>query len=102
MAALAAPLALDSVEIMGVDIAGDVATIEAGGIENRQVTAQGGDRLLERFDILINQCVSADFGDWRFNLRASNTEPVMRLNVEARGKPSLVTRGVEMIRPLLV
>lgn len=27
-----------------------------------------------------------DLGDWRFNLRASNTEPVLRLNVETRGK----------------
>lgn len=30
--------------------------------------------------------VSCDFGDWRFNVRASNTEPLLRLNVEARGE----------------
>lgn len=29
--------------------------------------------------------LSVDMGDWRFNLRASDTEPVMRLNVESRG-----------------
>lgn len=46
--------------------------------------------------------LSADFGDWRFNLRPSNTEALLRLNVEARGRPALVARGVEMIRPLLV
>ncbi len=28
--------------------------------------------------------ISADFGDWRFNLRSSNTEPLLRLNVESR------------------
>ncbi|MDQ7782733.1 MAG: phosphomannomutase [Desulfomonilaceae bacterium] len=28
--------------------------------------------------------LSMEFGDWRFNLRPSNTEPVIRLNVEAR------------------
>ena len=28
---------------------------------------------------------SLDFGDWRFNLRMSNTEPLVRLNVETRG-----------------
>ncbi|MEM7721720.1 MAG: phosphomannomutase [Pseudomonadota bacterium] len=28
--------------------------------------------------------LSLDMGDWRFNLRASNTEPVLRLNVETR------------------
>jgi phosphomannomutase len=31
-----------------------------------------------------------DFADWRFNLRASNTEPVIRLNVETRGDKSLM------------
>ena len=29
--------------------------------------------------------ISMDMGDWRFNLRASNTEPVLRLNVETKG-----------------
>ena len=33
---------------------------------------------LDRLDGL-----SADFGDWWFNLRPSNTEPLLRLNVEA-------------------
>lgn len=28
--------------------------------------------------------VSLDMGDWRFNLRTSNTEPVVRLNVESK------------------
>ncbi len=26
-----------------------------------------------------------DFGDWRFNLRPSNTEPLLRMNLETRG-----------------
>jgi phosphomannomutase len=30
------------------------------------------------------------FGNWRFNLRASNTEPVIRLNVETRGDTQLM------------
>ena len=29
--------------------------------------------------------VSLDFGIWRFNVRASNTEPLLRLNIESRG-----------------
>ncbi len=29
-------------------------------------------------------------GDWRFNLRMSNTEPVVRLNVESRGDEALM------------
>lgn len=34
--------------------------------------------------------LSMDFGDWRFNLRKSNTEPVVRLNVESRGDAALM------------
>jgi phosphomannomutase len=33
--------------------------------------------------------LSKSFGTWRFNLRASNTEPLMRLNVEARSQAAL-------------
>lgn len=33
---------------------------------------------------------SFDFGDWRFNIRMSNTEPVVRLNVESRGDSALM------------
>jgi phosphomannomutase len=33
---------------------------------------------------------SFEFADWRFNIRASNTEPVIRLNVESRADPALL------------
>ena len=42
-----------------------------------------------------------DMGDWRFNLRSSNTEPVVRLNVEARGDAALVRAGVQRITQLI-
>ncbi|MFT6051205.1 MAG: phosphomannomutase [Halioglobus sp.] len=34
--------------------------------------------------------LSMSFTDWRFNLRMSNTEPVVRLNVESRGDEALM------------
>ncbi len=34
--------------------------------------------------------VSMDFGTWRFNLRSSNTEPVIRLNVESKADIQLM------------
>jgi phosphomannomutase len=34
--------------------------------------------------------LSFEFADWRFNLRSSNTEPLIRLNVEARGSQDLM------------
>jgi phosphomannomutase len=45
--------------------------------------------------------LSLDFGDWRLNLRASNTEPLLRLNVEARGDPALVADAVARLRDLI-
>jgi len=39
------------------------------------------------------------FAGWRFNLRASNTEPVLRLNVETRGTP--VAPHVAALRALI-
>ncbi len=37
---------------------------------------------------------SFDMGAWRFNLRSSNTEPLLRLNVESRGDAALVALKV--------
>ena len=39
--------------------------------------------------------LSLDFDDWRFNLRMSNTEPVVRLNVETRGDDALMRAKTE-------
>jgi len=45
--------------------------------------------------------ISLDMGDWRFNLRKSNTEPVIRLNVESRGDPTLMRAKTDEILALL-
>lgn len=45
--------------------------------------------------------VSLDFGDWRFNLRRSNTEPLLRLNIETRGDPVAVRYHLEAIAALI-
>ncbi|NPA25799.1 MAG: phosphomannomutase [Deltaproteobacteria bacterium] len=34
--------------------------------------------------------LSLEFEEWRFNLRSSNTEPLLRLNVESRGDQALM------------
>jgi hypothetical protein len=36
--------------------------------------------------------LTVDFGDWVFNLRASNTEPLLRLNMEASDRETLESR----------
>lgn len=45
--------------------------------------------------------VSADFGDWRFNLRSSNTEPLLRLNVETRGDITLLASCTDELATLI-
>lgn len=45
--------------------------------------------------------LSLTFADWRLNLRRSNTEPLLRLNVEARGDRALVEAGVARVRALI-
>ncbi|MBO9716118.1 MAG: phosphomannomutase, partial [Pseudoxanthomonas sp.] len=44
---------------------------------------------------------SADFGDWRFNVRSSNTEPLLRLNVEARGDAALLQARTDELTRLI-
>jgi phosphomannomutase len=41
-------------------------------------------------DIDHTDGLSVEFDNWRFNLRASNTEPLVRLNVESRGDEALM------------
>jgi phosphomannomutase len=45
--------------------------------------------------------LSVEFADWRFNLRGSNTEPLVRLNVESRGNETLMRRKTEELLGLL-
>ena len=39
--------------------------------------------------------LSVEFPEWRFNVRASNTEPLLRLNVESRGDRALMRARTE-------
>ena len=45
--------------------------------------------------------LSMSFNNWRFNLRSSNTESLLRLNVEARKDTSLIVEKVNEIKNLI-
>lgn len=45
--------------------------------------------------------LSMTFGDFRFNVRKSNTEPVLRLNVETRGNKRLLEEKTEELLGLI-
>ena len=51
-----------------------------------------GDGKIDKLDGL-----SIEYDNWRFNVRVSNTEPVMRLNVETRGDKALLKEKTEEI-----
>lgn len=45
--------------------------------------------------------LSLSFDEWRFNLRLSNTEPVVRLNVESRGDAALMRAKTQELLELM-
>jgi len=45
--------------------------------------------------------LSLEFAEWRFNVRSSNTEPVVRLNVETRADYDLMREKTDVILGLL-
>jgi phosphomannomutase len=74
-----------------------IAKYPASGEINRRVTdaakaieAIGNEYIPNAVDVDKTDGISIELEDWRFNLRASNTEPVIRLNVEGRGNEALM------------
>lgn len=45
--------------------------------------------------------LSMSFEDWRFNVRCSNTEPLVRLNLETRGNKTLLKTKLQELRSIL-
>jgi len=79
----------------------------ASGEINRQLTSDARS-ILERVRAQYQQSahtidytdgLSIEFPEWRFNLRGSNTEPLVRLNVESRGsEPLMREKTAELLR----
>ncbi|MGP3789254.1 phosphomannomutase [Pseudomonas sp. B392_1p] len=45
--------------------------------------------------------LSLEFAEWRMNVRSSNTEPLLRLNIESRANPALVAEQVKTIESII-
>ncbi|MFK5926910.1 MAG: phosphomannomutase [Desulfuromusa sp.] len=80
-------------------VAERIAKYPASGEINRQV--KNSERVIKSIQqqyepfsnaIDFTDGLSLDLGRWRFNLRESNTEPVIRLNVESRGDIELMQK----------
>jgi phosphomannomutase/phosphomannomutase/phosphoglucomutase len=81
----------------------------ASGEINRQLSGDARS-ILQRIEqhyrraaLLIDHTdgLSMEFAEWRFNLRGSNTEPLVRLNVESRGSEALMREKTEEVLGLL-
>ncbi len=81
----------------------------ASGEINRRLS-QGAESILQRVRrhyeraavaIDLTDGLSLEFPDWRFNLRGSNTEPLVRLNVESRGSEALMREKTAEVLALL-
>ena len=60
--------------------------------ESQRINHDGMLALIDRLDGL-----TVDHGDWWFNLRPSNTEPLLRLNVEAKTDEACKTHVAEVL-----
>ncbi len=56
----------------------------------------------EAINVDFTDGISIEFSNWRFNLRSSNTEPVVRLNVESKGDTKLMNDKTSEILSLML
>ena len=72
----------------------------------REGTVSDADSVLEKLEAHYRpeaqHCDKTDglsmaFDGWRFNVRKSNTEPLLRINVESRGDQGLMQRQLKAL-----
>jgi len=68
-------------------------------VANPAATVERVTKRLESDGVSVDQLdgLTADYGEWWFNLRPSNTEPLLRLNVEAADDDALKTHVDEVL-----
>ena len=105
---LVAGLVSNSGRPLSALVAARIARYPVSGEINRRLAnpAAAMARVREHYAAVARNADETDglgleFDAWRFNLRMSNTEPVIRLNVETRGDPALLQRQTKEILVLL-
>jgi len=61
------------------------------------------EKVVEKYEVLSKKYdysdgVSFYFDDWWFNLRKSNTEPLLRLNLETKNPKKMILKKQEVVR----
>ncbi|MGH8144552.1 MAG: phosphomannomutase [Steroidobacteraceae bacterium] len=76
--------------------------LQAGALDTRALLARVQHNYQARARrIDFTDGLSMEFDHWRFNLRGSNTEPLLRLNVESRGSVALMQEKTAEVLRLL-
>jgi len=72
------------------------STIDDPAAKIKEIESKYYDGKIDKLDGL-----SVEYEDWRFNLRMSNTEPILRLNVESRGNIKLMKKKTQELLKLI-
>lgn len=105
---LVAELLSDSGKPLSSLVKERIALYPSSGEINYRVADAGSTikRIIEHFEADANVIdktdgIGMEFGNWRFNLRKSNTEPVIRLNVESKGDIALMQEKTALLASLI-
>ena len=91
-------------------VSGYIAAYPSSGELNFRLTTNGAPTIISAIEEKFSSenptkstldGLSLNFGEWRFNLRASNTEPLIRLNIETRGDEKLLADKIREIKEWL-
>lgn len=66
-------------------------------VDDTQAVLDAIERKYSDGDVMKLDGISVDFEDWHFNVRASNTEPLLRLNLEAFDEATMEARRDELL-----
>lgn len=101
---LIAQLISESGQTLSELVAERIAAFPASGEINREIAdpaaalaALENDYAAAAVSVSHVDGLSVDMGEWRFNLRKSNTEPVVRLNIETRGDVQLMRDKTDVL-----
>jgi len=72
------------------------STIDKPAEKIKEIEEKYSDGKIDKLDGL-----SVEYNDWRFNLRMSNTEPILRLNVESRGNMKLMKKKTKELLKII-
>jgi phosphomannomutase len=72
------------------------STINNPAAKIKEIEKKYSDGKIDELDGL-----SVEYNDWRFNLRMSNTEPIIRLNVESRNSEKLIKKKTKELLKLI-